>query len=248
MAEDIEKETGDETVEDAGPEEDQTEDDEEEDEEDDDDEEEDDDDEEEDDEDDDDDDDSSSGGEDDDDDDVEDDSDLSKGEQMTQDGAPLTIDHPFDDGTDEGRDMLLMRNLKVREKLDDLFSIEAHVVSKRTNLEFEDIVGQTVGFRIEQDDEDRYFHGVVTNFMQYATSDPELDQVTWYELKVRPKLWLLTLSKDCRVYQNQSPLDIIKGILEEFEITDFDFKAEGGQEPREYVVQYNETYFTLSPD
>ena len=165
-------------------------------------------------------------------------SDMPRNEQVTQEGAPLTIDHPMGE-----RDTFIMRRLSVLEKMDELFKIEAHVISKRTNIEFEDIVGKTVGFRVEQIPEDRYFHGVVSNFMQYATSDPELDEVTWYELKVRPKLWLLTLTKDCRVYQNQTPLDIIKDIFGEFEITDYEIRAQGGNIPREYCIQYNESYF-----
>ncbi len=161
-----------------------------------------------------------------------------KGEQMTQEGAPIVIDHPFGD-----HDLLLMRRLKVTECMDELFNIEAHVVSRRTNLEFEKILGKEVGFTIKQGDEDRYFHGIVANFMQYATSDPTLDQVTWYELKVYPKIWLLTLSKDCRIFQNETPIDIIEKVLKEHGVTDVDIKATGGTIEREYCVQYNETHF-----
>ncbi len=169
----------------------------------------------------------------------EDDGEGSSGEMMTQTDAPIVIFHHFDDHDD-----LLMRRLKVTETIDELFHIEAFAMSERLDLEFDKIVGKEVTFSVERDGEDdRYFHGVVGSFMQIATSDPNQDQATCFDIKVYPKLWLLTLSKDCRVFQNETPIDIIKKVLEEHGVEDVDIRAEGGLDIREYCVQYNETHY-----
>jgi len=162
-----------------------------------------------------------------------------RGTQLTQFEATITIDHPLGDP-----DLLNMRRMKVHEGIDELFVIEAHVASPSPDISFDSIVGKEVTFAIKLQDGDRYFHGIVGHFMQYATSDPNANEVTWYELKVYPKLWLLTLSSDCRIFQNEKPLDIIKTVLTEHGVTDVLFQTTTcGQVIREYCVQYNETHF-----
>ncbi len=162
-----------------------------------------------------------------------------RGTQITQLDATITIDHPLGDP-----DLLNMRRLKVQEGIDELFVIEAHVASPSPDIPFDSLVGKEVTFAIKLQDGDRFFHGIVGHFMQYATSDPNASEVTWYELKVYPKLWLLTLSSDCRIFQNETPLDIIQTVLTEHGVTDVDIQTTTcGQIPREYCVQYNETHF-----
>ena len=61
-----------------------------------------------------------------------------------------------------------------------------------------------------------------------------------YELTLRPWLHLATLSTDCKVFQDQTPVQVIRAVL-----ADYPFAAEVRLiEPypvRDYIVQYNET-------
>ena len=61
-----------------------------------------------------------------------------------------------------------------------------------------------------------------------------------YELTLRPWLHLATLSADCKVFQNQTPVQVIRAVL-----ADYAFASEvrliETYPVRDYTVQYNET-------
>src|SRR5262249_38739019 len=58
-----------------------------------------------------------------------------------------------------------------------------------------------------------------------------------------PKLWLLTKTRDSRIFQNKSVPDIVKQVLSEHGVTDVNDSLTGTYDPREYCVQYAETAF-----
>jgi type VI secretion system secreted protein VgrG len=60
---------------------------------------------------------------------------------------------------------------------------------------------------------------------------------------VYPRLWLLTKTQDCRIFQNKSVPDIVKAVLNEHGVTDIDDALSGTYAAREYCVQYRETAF-----
>ena len=65
-----------------------------------------------------------------------------------------------------------------------------------------------------------------------------------YVVVVMPTVWMLTLSRVSRVYQNLTVLDIAREILTRFGLTadrDFDFRIFATYEKRELYVQYEES-------
>ncbi|MDE1882357.1 MAG: type VI secretion system tip protein VgrG [Rhodospirillales bacterium] len=84
----------------------------------------------------------------------------------------------------------------------------------------------------------RYINGIVCAVRQLPSQSTALWQ---YEITVVPKLWFLEQTKDCRFYQKQSVLDIIKYVLGKFGVTISD-KTTGSFPVRDYVVQFNESY------
>ncbi|MBV9123627.1 MAG: type VI secretion system tip protein VgrG [Planctomycetes bacterium] len=58
-----------------------------------------------------------------------------------------------------------------------------------------------------------------------------------------PKLWFLTRSTNCKIYQNKSVADILQSVLSDFGITDLQNNLTGTYNPLEYCVQYRETAF-----
>jgi type VI secretion system Vgr family protein len=160
--------------------------------------------------------------------------------QLTQDQAYLKLDHPLE------QDLFNLRHIQVIEAMDEPFEITAQAVSEKPDIDYKQLIGKEVTFTLDIEGDPRYFHGVVGSFKQYATPDPNTREVTWYELKVYPKMWLLKLATDCRVYQDQTPLAIIEQVLKEHGITDFRIQCtQCGTTPREYCVQYNETHFNF---
>lgn len=84
----------------------------------------------------------------------------------------------------------------------------------------------------------RYVSGIVRAVRQMPSQSTDLWQ---YEISLVPKLWFLGQTKDCRFYQQQSVLDIVKYVLGKFSVT-FSDKTTGSFPARDYVVQFNESY------
>jgi len=87
----------------------------------------------------------------------------------------------------------------------------------------------------------RYFHGLVTQFRhQGAAEDCFL-----YRAVLRPWLWFLTRTSNCRIFQELSVPDIIKKVFEDNKFSDFKLELSNTYKPRNYCVQYRETDFNF---
>ncbi|URI06743.1 type VI secretion system tip protein VgrG [Aquincola tertiaricarbonis] len=61
-----------------------------------------------------------------------------------------------------------------------------------------------------------------------------------YELTLRPWLYLATLSTDCKVFQNQTPVDVLRAVLDDY-IFPVEWRLIERYPVVDYLVQYNET-------
>jgi type VI secretion system secreted protein VgrG len=88
---------------------------------------------------------------------------------------------------------------------------------------------------------DRFFNGIVTR----AISTGLVAGACRYRVEVRPWLWLLTRSTDCRIFQNKSAFQIITQVFRDAHFSDFEDnrRAGAGDIELEYCVQYRETSF-----
>src|SRR5262249_55251190 len=109
-------------------------------------------------------------------------------------------------------------------------------------IEIDKVLGQNLTLTAEfiNPDRKRFFNGDVVQFRQTAKS---VDKYFCYEAILKPRLWFLTRTTDCKIFQKQSVPDIIKSILDEHGITDVKKSLSGTYNPREYCVQYNESDF-----
>ena len=62
-----------------------------------------------------------------------------------------------------------------------------------------------------------------------------------YEVVLRPWLWLLGLTHDCRIFQNLSVVEIVEEIFGKYPEANFDKRLQRSYPPREYCVQYDES-------
>ena len=62
-----------------------------------------------------------------------------------------------------------------------------------------------------------------------------------YSATVRPWLWLLTRTANCRIFQEKSVPDVIKQVFRDLGLTDFDDATTGTYSPWDYLVQYRES-------
>jgi len=152
---------------------------------------------------------------------------------FVQSGGFLTITTPL------GSNDLLLDSLEGSEGISELFKFNLYMRSGSTSLSAASIVGKKVTVTMEVEGASkRYIHGTVSRFIQ---SGFDVDFAT-YQAEVVPDLWLLTLTKDRKIYQTKSIPDIIKAVLGESSIT-FSDKTTGTYTALDYVVQYDESDF-----
>jgi len=130
------------------------------------------------------------------------------------------------------------------EKVSELFSFILDLAmeeSAANNFMFEGLLGEEAHLRILSDEEDRYIDGIVSKI----ESRGETGKFTLYRFHLVPKLWLLTLRTNNRIFQKKKTDEIIKEVLSDAGIPGdrFRFALTGSYQQREYCVQYNESDF-----
>lgn len=155
-------------------------------------------------------------------------------EEHVQENQYVSISTPF------GENVLLVHGFEGEEGLSRPFQFTLKVVSLDDSLDPGSILGSGVTVIITlADGSQRYLHGIATRFVQ-AGSDRRF---TTYYLDVRPWLWLLTLTSDSRIFQNQTAPQIIEAVFRKLGFTDYKNALSHTYQPREYCVQYMETSF-----
>jgi len=153
----------------------------------------------------------------------------------TQDGHFLAIDTPL------GKDELLMVSMSGTETMSRLFEYELEMASEDSSIKIPDILGKNVTITMDMGDgAERHFNGVVSHFSQSGSSG----RFTRYQASVKPWLWFLTRTADCRIFQEMTVPDIIKQVLQEHGYSgDLEDKMTGSYRTWTYCVQYRESDF-----
>ena len=127
---------------------------------------------------------------------------------------------------------------KLFEGISSPFALHVSLVSQ-DEINFDEMVGKEALLTLLGEENDRYLHGVLRQFIQNGSKG----RFYFYEAEVIPTFWLLSLEQDCRIFQNKKVEDIIKQVLQDGGITGdrFNFRLQGKYPEREYCVQYRET-------
>ncbi len=100
-----------------------------------------------------------------------------------------------------GPDVLLFHRMRAREELSRVGEFDIEVLSKRGDVSLDGILAKKVTLKIElPKDKIRYFNGFVTRFAQIGMRG----RYHLYRATVRPWLWFLTRTADCRIFQDMS--------------------------------------------
>lgn len=142
-----------------------------------------------------------------------------------------------------GDNALIMRTFEGTEGLSEPFFFNAYVASTNTAVAFESLMSQPVTVTIDMQGQERFFNGIVGEMIQQQTPSEAEESATYYRLILYPKFWLLRHKSNCAIYQNQSVMEIVSELLGQYQVMFENQTSERGQSPREYCVQYNETYF-----
>ena len=156
----------------------------------------------------------------------------------TQAGRPLRI------GTELGEDVLLLTGFSGEEAVSAPFRFTVDMLSEDDSIDPNSILRSPITLTIQLvDDEERSLHGLVSRFVQLGQMAEE--GLTAYRAEVVPWLWFLSLSSECRIYQNKSVLEIAEQIFKDLGYSDFEFKCVKSYPKREYCVQYRETHLNF---
>jgi len=139
-----------------------------------------------------------------------------------------------------GDDVLVLQRMEGVEELGRIFQYELELTSEDQAIKFDQLLGKPMSLALElHDGGKRYFHGIVCRCSQTSGSG----QFAGYQVSLRPWLWLLSRTSDCRIFQNRSVPDIIKQVFRDLGFSDFEDSLSGAYREWEYCVQYRETSF-----
>jgi type VI secretion system secreted protein VgrG len=154
----------------------------------------------------------------------------------TQDQRNVSVTTPL------GKDKLLFRALAGEEALSEPFRFELDLAASEGAIAFDDIVGQpaTVAFELSSGGT-RYLNGVVARFAQVGSDQ----RFTHYRAVLRPWLWQLSQQRGCKIFQQQTVVEIVTSVFDDLGFQDYRNATTGSYAPRVFCVQYRESAFAF---
>lgn len=99
-----------------------------------------------------------------------------------------------------------------------------------------DMRAMPIGIEAKVNHQAEYFHGIVSN--QKQTDDQQ------YTITIRPWYWFLSLTQNCRAFENKSVIDVAKALFSYHQFNDVDFShLRKMYPPQDFLVQFNESDF-----
>lgn len=158
---------------------------------------------------------------------------------LTQAEQYISIETPL------GKDKLILREMEGEDGISMPFHYRLKLVATDESLAFDKVIGKTatVTVSIGEEENIRYISGIITSFE--LTHYDEREELAYYEADLRPWLWLLTLSGDCRIFQNKSVPEIVEEVCKDAGFAFVKKSLSGTYDKREYCVQYGETDYNF---
>jgi type VI secretion system secreted protein VgrG len=143
---------------------------------------------------------------------------------------------------------LSVRRFEIRESASEVFTIAITACSPRVDLDLDDVILRPASFSIAsgwafvRNGGRRSFTGLCSSIEQLQA---EVSGLSTYRLRIVPRLWLLTLRENYRIFQHASIPDIATRLLDEFSIAHA-WRIDRSAFPRlNYKVQYGESDFAF---
>jgi len=157
--------------------------------------------------------------------------------KYTQDKRPMKVD------TVLGTDVLLLDAFAGDEGVSTPFLYTLDLLSEDASIDAKKLLRTAAVVTLHlAGTTPRYVHGLISRFVQLGRTEEKL---TAYRAEVVPWLWFLSLSSECKIFQNMSVLDIVEKIFKAHGYNDFQIKCTKTYPKREFCVQYRETHFNF---
>lgn len=149
---------------------------------------------------------------------------------------PITLTSPLPAAA------LFFESMQYSAGLSVLGDMQLQLLSPRADLKPEELLGQPITVHVQTAGEaPRHFNGYVTRFGLGMAQG----RYHTYQASVRPWLWFLTRTSDCRIFQNLSVPEIVKKVFEDHSIANFQTKLFRDYAKRTYCVQYRESDYNF---
>ncbi|MDP3371700.1 MAG: type VI secretion system tip protein TssI/VgrG [Candidatus Paracaedibacteraceae bacterium] len=144
-----------------------------------------------------------------------------------------------------GKNVLILDSMDGTESISQPFHFFVVAHTLNTEIDCKALLGTEASITLTLDKKIRHFSGIIASIEQGETresSNNADDIYFFYELHLRPKLWLLSFTKDYRIFQNQYTSDIIIQVLTENNVTNVENRvSQASRSIRSYCVQYGES-------
>jgi type VI secretion system secreted protein VgrG len=149
--------------------------------------------------------------------------------------APITLTSPLPPG------QLHVRSMTGQEELGRLFEYEIELLTKTPRVAAEALLGKPMTVSVAKHLGKRLFNGIVTRITRLGT----YEGITVLRVLLAPRLWLLTRTRDCRIFQHMTVPEVVAQVLGDHGI-DFVKRLETAPYRKwEYLTQYRESDFAF---
>ena len=151
--------------------------------------------------------------------------------------SPLTFKSPLPAAD------LMLSSMAMQEGLSMLGEMQLELMSPKADLKPEALLGQPVTVTVQRtDDQKRHFNGHVTRF----GIGSRRGRFYGYQATVRPWLWILTRTSDCRIFLDKTVREIVELVFADHPSANFKFHLfRTTYHKWPYCVQYRETDYNF---
>jgi type VI secretion system secreted protein VgrG len=151
--------------------------------------------------------------------------------------VPFTLTTPLPAGD------LVFASISHNSRLSTLEQAELALTSNRADIDPNKLLGKPMSLAIElRGGTKRHVHGYVTRF---GAGMHKGRQFGW-QATLRPWLWFLTRTNDCRIFQDMTAPEIVEAVFKDHAaIADYELKLVKSYRKRVYCVQYRESDFNF---
>jgi type VI secretion system secreted protein VgrG len=138
-------------------------------------------------------------------------------------------------------DQLRFRRLRGEEALSRPFRLDLELASDDEAIDFDGILGTPMAVEVPlSGGGTRWFHGLVSQFVFTGWEGGEAR----YQATLRPWLWFLCRTSDCRIFQDKSVPEIVRMVFDKHAGSlgvEVEERLSASYPPRLYCVQYRES-------
>jgi type VI secretion system secreted protein VgrG len=139
-----------------------------------------------------------------------------------------------------GGDVLVPVSLVGEEEVSRPFLYTVDLVSENESVAAAALLGKPMTLHMAlADGTERPVHGLVRRLLRAGLDQSY--QLARYQVEVVPALWFMSLSSNCRTFENKSVLDIVETVCKSAGVTNLKRRVTAEPPPVPYVVQYDET-------